>query len=350
MEHNIHKRFLVQYNARAEFAWKEATQVAAKAYSDKIKPRAERFYYDVFRHIALISDPEVREKKNREFEQMLLYGVNQGLVNVLGAFGSVGYTQEWDCRCDVGSLLADAEQEEKELAERDARQQQARLQFASGEIPPASPLFKKLDAYGTDLDIPFIPLLSGRISCARSTFTLAGQLPTALSPKGTYTFTESAFTGATTHAGGLEVSVSAKDGSLSTAATLNVRGSVSLDGTGTVTDYSVTGASTVKVGMGPVSGKIGAEIGYTPKGGLTSDVSGGLTAVLKGEYGRSVEVAIEGSARRGSTFSAKAEQALNPYSGEIDGFLKDVSKDSIGDKFPFSTDLKKELWHGKFAL
>jgi hypothetical protein len=354
MEHNIHQRFLTEYNARAEFAWKEATQVAAKAYSNKIKPRAERFYYDVFRHIALISDPEVRAKKNREFEQMLLFGVYQGLTHVLSAFGSAGYTQEWDCHCDVGSLRAQAEQEEKELdlirAERTSRQQEARLQFASGEIPPASPLFKKLDEYGTDLDIPFIPLLTGRISCARSTFTLAGQLPTALSPKGTYTFTESAFTGATTHAGGIEVSVSAKDGTLSTAATLNVRGSVSLDGQGTVSDYSVTGASTVKVGMGTVSGMIGAEIGYTPKGGLTSDVSGGLTAVLNGEYGRSVQVSIEGSARRGSTFSAKAEQALNPYSGELNGFLKEAAQESVGEKIPFSTDLKKELWHGKFAL
>lgn len=59
---------------------------------------------------------------------------------------------------------------------------------------------------------------------------------------------------------------------------------------------------------------------------------------------------IEGSARRGSTFSATAEQALNPYSSEINGFLKDVSQESVGDKFSFSTDLKKELWHGKFAL
>lgn len=354
MEHNIHKRFLTDYNARAEFAWKEATQVAAKAYSDKIKPRAGRFYYDVFRHIALISDPEVRGKKNREFEQMLLTGVYQGLAHVLSAFGSAGYTQEWDCRCDVGSLLAEAEQEEKALdqirKERNARQQQDRLQFASGEIPPASPLFKKIDAYGTDLDIPGIPLLSGRISCARSTFSLAGQLPTKIGVKGDYTFTESAFTGATTHAGGIEVGATLEEGSLSTSATLNVRGSVSIDGKGTVTDYSVTGASTVKMGMGPVSGTIGAEIGYTPKGGLTSDVSGGLTAVLSGEYGRSVEVTIEGSARRGSTFSAKAEQDLNPYSGEVNEFLKDISEESVGDQFPFSTDLKKELWQGKFAL
>jgi hypothetical protein len=354
MEHNIHTRFMNEYNMRAEYEWKEATMVAAKAYADKIKPRAERFYYDVFRHIALISDPEAREKKNREFEQMLIFGVGQGLENVLGAFGSMPYVQEWDCHCDIGSLLADAEREEKELEqirqEQEAREQQERRRFESGEIPPSSPLFQKLDAYGTDLNIPFIPLLSGRVSCARSTFTLAAEFPTALSPKATYTFTESAFTGATTHAAGLEISVSGEEGSLSSAATLNVQGSISLDGHGTVTDYSVTGAGSVNAGLGPVSGRIGAESGYTSKGGLTADASGGLTAVLDGAYGRSTEVTIEASARRGSTLSVQAEQNLNPYSGEINSFLKDVSKESVGDKFPFSTSVKKELWSGKFAL
>lgn len=353
-EHNLHRTYAPQYNAQADFAWKEATQVAAKAYSDKIKPRAERFYYDVFRHIALISDPEVREKKNREFEQALLFGVYQGLVHVLGAFGSAGYVQEWDCHCDVGSLLAEAENEEKELdrirEERDARVKVARLLFESGEIPEASPLFKKLDEYGTDLDIPFIPLLSGRISAARSTLALEAKLPTTLSPHGTYSFTESAFTGATTHRGSLEVSVSAEEGELKTSATLNVSGSMSRDGAGTVTDYSVTAASQVKLELGTVNGYIGGEVAYTPDGGMTSDVTGGLTAVLEGEYGRSVQVSIEGSARRGSTFSASAEQNLNPYSGEVNQFIKDVSEDATGDDFPFSASLSKELWNGKFSL
>ena len=191
-------------------------------------------------------------------------------------------------------------------------------------------------------------MLSGRISCARSTFTLSAELPTALSPKGTYTFTESAFTGATTHAAGLEISVSTEDESI--AATLNVQGSISLDGQGTLTDYSVTGAGTVNVSLGPVSGRISGEIEVTPRGGVTTDVSGGLTAKLEGEYGRSTEVTIETSARRGSTLSVKAEQNLNPYSGEIDSLLKDVSEEFVGDKFPFSTSVKKELWSGKFTL
>jgi hypothetical protein len=152
------------------------------------------------------------------------------------------------------------------------------------------------------------------------------------------------------HAAGLEISVSGAKGSLSAAATLNVQGSISLDGHGTVTDYSVTGAGSVNAGLGPVSGRIGAEIGYTPTVGLTTDVSGGLTAVLDGAYGRSTEVTIEASARRGSTLSVQAEQNLNPYSGEINSFLKDVSRESVGGKFPFSTSVKKELWSGRFAL
>ncbi len=354
MEHNIHTRYMNQYNMQAEYEWKEATMVAAKAYADKIKPRAERFYYDVFRHIALISDPEARKKKNREFEEMLIWGVYQGLQNVLSAFGGLPYVQEWDCHCNLGQLLADADREEEELKkiseEQEEREQKERLRFESGDIPPSSPLFQKLDAYGTDLNIPFIPLLSGWVSPARTTFTLSAEFPTALSPKGTYTFTENAFTGATTHSAGLEISVKAKDGSLSAGATLNVKGSISLNGQGTVTDYTVTGASSVNVSVGPVSGRIGAEIGYTSKGGLTTDVSGGLTGELNGEYGRSTEVTIETSARRGNSLSVKAEQNLNPYSGEVNSFLKDVSKEFVGDKFPFSTSVKKELWSGKFTL
>lgn len=350
MEHNIHTRFMNDYNPRAEHEWKELTMVAAKAYADKIKPRAERFYYDAFRHIALISDPEAREKKNREFEQMLIFGVGQGLMYVLGAFGSIHYVQPWDCGCNIGSLQADAIREEEELAqiraEQEAREQQERRRFESGEIPPASPLFQKLDAYGTDLNIPFIPWLSGRVSCARTTFRLEAELPTALSPKVTYTFMESAFTGATTHAAGLEISISARNTPL--AVTLNVQGSISHDGQGTLTDYSVTGAGTVKVGHGPVSGWIGAEIEVTPRG-VTTDASVGLTAKLEGEFGRSTEVTIETSARRGSSFSAKAEQNLNPYSGEVDSFLEDASEEFVGE-LPFSTSATKELWSGEFSL
>lgn len=351
LEHNIHKTYLPQYNTQADMAWKEATQVAGLAYERKIRRRAERFYYDVFRHIALISDPHAREKKNQEFEQMLHWAVYQGLFNAVSAFGSYEYVEEWDCHCDVGTLLAQAEAEKKELdrisyeAER-----RERLRFASGDIPPASPLFQKLDAYGTDLEIPFIPCMTGWISPARTTLRLKAQLPTALSPKGEYTFTENAFTGATTHGGSLEIGAKAKEGDVSLAATLNVKGSVALDGKGVVSDYSLTGASSVKVGVGPTTVALGGEIGYTPIGGITSDVTSGITTVISDAYGKSVTLSLETSARRGSTFTAKAEMNLNPYSGELNKFLKESMDESVGDMNPFSTAIPLQLWNGKFTF
>lgn len=350
MEHNIHRTYQPQYNAEAEFAWKHATQTAAVAYERKIKRRAERFYYDVFRHIALISDPHARDKKMQEFSQMLHSGVYHGLLQVLGAFGSYEYVEEWDCQCDVGSLQEQARREYDELEEiRFKLEQQGRLRFASGEIPPSSPLFKKLDEYGTDLDIPFIPLLGGRISAARSQLTLVAQLPTALSPKGYYTFAESAFTGATTHGGAIEVSASAKQGNVTVAATLGIRGAIALDGQGVVTNYSVTGAGNVKFGMGPTTFSAGGEIGYTPQGGVTGDVKGGIQSTFSDASGRSVTVSIESSARRGCTFSAKAEQNFNPHSAELNAFLKDVME-PFGEMVPIDTSIKKELWSGKFTL
>jgi hypothetical protein len=339
-----------QYNAVMDFAWKEATQVAAKVYEEKIKPRAERFYYDTFRHVALISDPEVRARKNEEFEQVLYFGVYHGLRNVLYGFGSYEYREDWDCGCDIGNLRALAEAEEKELDRIKAEQEKrARLQFASGEIPPSSPLFQKIDAYGTDIEWGLGFKLKGRISPARATLSIEAALPTALTPKATYSFTESAFTGATTHGGSLEVSAKVTEGPATLSATVNVKGSVAIDGKGVVTDYSVTGASNVKFGMGPATFSAGGEIGYTPAGGLTSDVTAGISSSISDTIGGSAEVAIEVSARRGTTFSAKAERSLNPWASQLNKDIKEAM-DPLGDMFPVDTSIKVPIWSGKFTI
>ena len=357
--HNIHKTFAPQYNQAADFGWKQATQTAGIAYERKIAVRAERFYYDVFRHIALISDPAVRERKNRDFAQMLHNGVYQGLTNVLSAFGSFNYVEEWDCHCNVGDLLAQAEREDAELdrlaEENRARENEAKRRFTRGEIPESSQLFQKLDAYGTDLDIPFIPALSGRISCARETVSFEAELPIPGSPKGNYTFTKNAFTGATTHGGGLEVSGEVgEDGAPKIGVTLNVKGAVSVDGKGVVSDYSVSSATDVKVGMGPASVHAGAEIGYTKSGGMTSDVTAGATISLTEKYGGSSgEVSLETSAQRGSTFSAKAEYNYRPYSQKYDEFanqaLKENNEELFGDSAVDTSD-KKEIWSGSYTF
>ena len=357
--HNIHKTFAPQYNQAADFAWKQATQTAAIAYERKVAARAERFYYDVFRHIALISDPAVREKKSREFAQMLHNGVYQGLLNVLSAFGSYNYVEDWDCHCDVGDLLAQAEQERTELdrlaEESRARENAAKLRFTRGELPESSQLFQKLDAYGTDLDIPFIPALSGRISCARETVSFEAELPVPASPKANFTFTKNALTGATTHGGGLEVSGEVgEDGAPKIGVTLNIKGSISMDGKGEVSDYSVSSATDVKVEMGPASVHAGAEIGYTKSGGMTSDVGAGATISLSEKYGGSSgEVSLETSAQRGSTFSAKAEYNYRPYSQKYDEFANEALKENneklFGDSAVDTSD-KKEIWSGSYTF
>lgn len=352
-EHNIHRKFLPQYNDSADFAWKESTQVAALAYERKIKRRAERFYYDVFRHIALISDPAVRERKNRDFQQMLHFGVYQGLTNVLQAFGGFAYQEEWDCNCDIGGLAEQAKQEQAELdrlAEaRRARDNEAKLNFKAGKIPESSPLFQKIDAYGTDLNIPGIPLLSGRISCARTTLSLGADFPGALAPKINYTFTENAFTGATTHGGGVEIGVQVKADPMKASATINVKGSIAMDGKGKVTDYSVTGASRVKFEIGSATLTTGAEIGYTPTGGLTSDVTAGATLSFTNQYGTTLELGIEASARRGSTLSAKAEKNFNPNNEQYDKVINETL-DPISDIYPVDSSIKKEIWSGSYTL
>ncbi len=352
-EHNIHQKFSPQYNDATDFAWKQATQVASIAYERKIKRRAERFYYDVFRHIALISDPAVRERKNRDFQHMLHFGVQQGLTHVLAAFGGYEYREDWDCRCDVGGLAEQAKSEQAELdrlAEaRRARDNEAKLAFKAGKIPESSQLFQRIDAYGTDLNIPGIPLLSGRISCARTTLSLGADFPGAYSPKVNYTFTENAFTGATTHGGGVEVGVKVRTDPMTASATLNVKGAISLDGKGKVTDYSVTGGSRVKFDVGPTSLTAGAEIGYTPTGGLTSDVNAGASVSFSTPLGTDVELSIEASARRGSTLSAKAEKNFNPNSDQYDEVINETLG-PISDIYPVDSSIKKEIWSGSYTL
>jgi hypothetical protein len=123
--------------------------VASVNYLQKIKPQAEAYYYDVLRHIALISDPGVRAEKDRQFRASLDQAVHWGLCTVLVAYGSLRYHDEWDCYCDIKALLSQREEERKQLdkeeSERIERSMEAKKRFESGEIPDSSPLFKKLD-------------------------------------------------------------------------------------------------------------------------------------------------------------------------------------------------------------
>ena len=135
---------------------------------------------------------------------------------------------------------------------------------------------------------------------------------------------------------------------MTASATMAVNGSIAIDGKGVVTDYSVTGTSELKLELGPANVHAGAEIGYTPGGGLTSDVTAGAQVSLSEPNGYSGELSFEASARRGSTFTAKAEYNYNPFSDKYDQMINELAED-VSD-LSLDTSMKKEIWSGTYSF
>ncbi len=88
MVHNVHLKFFHGSNNIQETAFGSATNVVSTAYVNKFKPNAEGYYYDVFRHIALISDPEVRKQKDADLKNSINQATTWFLQSVLIAHGS----------------------------------------------------------------------------------------------------------------------------------------------------------------------------------------------------------------------------------------------------------------------
>lgn len=329
----------------------------------------------MIRHVAMISDPEIRKQKDMELKSSVNGALMWSLQTVLLAHGSFSYDDEWDCDCDVEALLRQREAEQAALDaaenERIARNKAAKAMFDSGEIPESSSLFEKLDAFGTDLKIPFIPFLSGRISCARTVVKLdTDVLPIPGIAKLFGSMTRSENTGATRYAGGLEVGLSAKAGAASVGANLGLSGSVSTDGSGNVRDYSVTPSTSLSVSVGgasasasaqvtvgrgsdgsatvrdysmttsaeyssTVSGadvKVGGTMTFGPSG-MDSDFSAGISKDVNAGYGISGKGALEASTKRGCSVSREV----------TNGFMQQTQ--DVIDKWNV-----KEIWSGEFKI
>lgn len=354
--HSIHVQYQAEYNSVATTSWAQATQIASVAYLTRIKPNAEKFYYDVMRHVALITDPSVREHRDVMLRDAITSAVGSGLQNVMIAYGSMRYQDEWDCGCDVGSLMQrrDEEREAKEEEEnaRVMRNMNAKKQFDSGEIPESSPLWKKLDAFGTDLNIPFIPFLSGRISCARTVVKFNFTLPIPGMPQISTSMTRSENTGAATYGAGVKLGYNKEVGSGSVGANLSLSGTVSTDGQGTVSNYSVTAGTDVSVSVkGGTTVKVGGEITFGPNGASDSDFSAGVSQDFKGKTGGTATAGFEASTKRGCTLSGKVEQNFQG------GFADDVKKASTDKYGATMTDylkpedaLKQSLWSGEYKV
>jgi hypothetical protein len=223
----------------------------------------------------------------------------------------------------------------------------AKARFDSGEIPESSPLFKRLDAYGVDLKIPFIPFLSGRISCARTIVRLdTDALPLPGLAKLFGSMTKSEFTGATTYDAGIKVGITAQNGAVNVGANLGISGSVSTDGQGIVKDYSVTASTGVSVSSKGTTISVNGEATFGPNGMKDSDFSAGISHDLKNATGGEATAAFEASTKRGCKLSAKVSQESS-FKPKAEKSEDEGEKIDVSDKTP-NKIFKKDIWSGKF--
>jgi tetratricopeptide (TPR) repeat protein len=350
-KHAIHQKYFVQFNNAAETGFSSATNVASAAYVQRIKPTAEAYYYDVIRHVALISDPDVRDQKEAALRSSMNSALMWALQNVMVAYGSFSYSDDWDCDCDIEALLRQRDAErtalDKEESGRILRNKAARARFASGEMPESSPLFKRLDAYGTDFDFVFI---KGRITCARTLLQLKITPPIPGAPELFGSRSTSAFTGASKYDGGLKINIGASEGGVNAGAYLSVGGSVTTDGQGVVKDYSVTAGTGLSVSANGTSVKVGGELTFGPNGFQDSDFSAGISGDVSNGFGAKGNVSFEASTQRGCSLSGKVEQSLDPLKSAADKIKNEDYGKNLSKALPTDAILKLEPWPGKFVL
>lgn len=334
--HRVHTNYVPQYNGIANRYFNQATNASVPAYK-KLEKVVQPMYQKVFSHILLISDPEVREEKELMLRSQILTYVTIALENILTSYAGYEYRDAWDCGCSIDAIRAASEREQKEREkvdkEREARERIAKKQFESKEIPPASPLYQKLDSYGTDLSIPFIPTLKGRISCARTEATFTADFSPVGGPNLDYTFSQSANSGATNHSGGMSMELA--DGK----ASLSLRTSVSTDGKGVVTDYQFKGNLDVSASAGPGSIGAGAQASYGSQTGWQSDVQANASLAAK-TFAGSASTGYTTSVNGGSALTSSFERNQNP--------MQSLSESALG-KLSEIDDAPKPIWSGKFT-
>ncbi len=350
-EHAIHVKYFNLFNNTAEVAFNSSTNLIMPAYTQKIKPALEAYYYDVIRHIALISDPEVRIQKEAELRSNINSAISWSLHTILLSYGSFSYHDDWDCSCDPDAFAKEKEEIAKAENARILKNKGAKAQFDSGEIPEASPLYKKIDAYGTNYDFFF---MKGRVSCAKTTLNLNVTVPIQMAPEISFTYKGSQFSKAMTIGGGIKINPKAETagGNVKIGASLGLSGSLTTDGTGSIKDYSVTATSAVTVSTNGTTIKVGGEMSYGPKG-PNSDMSAGITRDFSNkvgdiDFGGSGKVSFEASTKTGCSLSGKVEQSLAPYKKEVDDVKKENYGKDLAKAIPTDQLFQKEFWSGKF--
>jgi hypothetical protein len=348
-EHAIHVNYFNQYNNAAETGFGSTTNVVSVAYVQKIKPMAEAYYYDVIRHVGLISDPEVRNQKDADLKSSINSSLWWALQTVLIAHGSFSYSDDWDCDCDLVDILRQREGEQaakdEEENARIARNKIAKARFDSKEIPESSQLWKRLDDYGVDFDYFFF---KGRMSCARTVVNFKVNLPIPGSPELFASQSISELTGAGTYGQGVKIGIGTKEENVKVGAYLSLSSSVTTDGQGVVKDYSVTAGTGLSVKAGDTGVSVGGELTFGPNGLRDSDFSAGISRDISNELGGEGNVSFQASTKRGCSMSGKVEQSLEPFKSAVDGIKKEDYGKDLSKAIPTDELLQKELWSGKF--
>lgn len=350
--HMIHQNYFNQFNNAAETGFGSATNTATIAYMQRIKPTAEGYYYDVIRHIGLISDPEVRDQKDTELKSVINSAVTMALQSVMTAHGSFSYSDDWDCGCDIEALLRQREAEDAAIHEEEnariMRNKAAKAVFDSGEIPKSSPLWKKLDSYVDEYNLGFIKV---RSSCAQTVVKLNTEiLPIPGIPKLFGTMTTSENTGATDYEGGIKVGIGIQKDGVNVGAAIGLSGSVSTDGHGVVKDYSITPNADLSVKVGNTGVSVSGSLTFDKNGDIKdSDFSAGISQDFKNGYGTEGNLAFEASTKRGCTLSGNVahDVSVKPPKDPNDKSNEDKIKpvDNTEGKI-----FKKSIWPGKYVI
>lgn len=323
--------------------WNQMTSYASVQYLKKITPYAKAFYQDVFKHVAMISDPVVRDLKDKELRAAIDRAVLTGLEGVVMAYGAFDYypVQE-KCGEDISRLEAIEQVEEQ----RQAKNNYEKKRFESGDIPPSSPLFKKLDSYGTDLDIPFVPI-SGRISVARTDLKLGFDLPMKGNPGFDYHYTKNNFTGKSMHDGSASYRFNAGKGDAQIEGKVSITGKIGFNGDGTVSDYGfgASGEATASYKGAKVTVS-GSAMSGSDGMSFTGDASGSFTSSLPSMDEVEIEVAVQ----RDGSVTIDPQIAFDPI-GDLLGDAADQTVGNEGKPFiPTDTEGIKNVFDGKFRL
>lgn len=379
--HNIHLNFFNEKNNLFERTFGDITNLASATYVQKIKPNAEGYYLDVIRHIALISDPEVRLEKEMLLKSNVNSMVAHGLYNVASAFSAYEYSDNWDCSCDLEGLeaLREKEQNEREDVEEAKRQENlaGKKAFETRNLN-GTQLFKKLDEFYDEYD--FI-LFKVRASCAQTVVTLDTRkfpIPPSKASHAAATLQWNEFNsdikvngsiGTGISKGPLKAmldmkgdlllngdNLSVKDWSVTPQAKVEATvGNTAVSAVAEATfnqtglkDYTLTGNIKTSVQYGNMNVTGGASVSYNSNTGLSTDFSATGKYDLKNEFGGEANAEFDASTKRGCSFSGKVEQGLQP----VQDFIKETGMEehakNAGVELPLDSITQKEFWTGKF--